>query len=383
MTWLFILTLAIAFIALARPMPVLSANVEIDRFVDQELREFPVAAAVYIYKGALVGLHPVTGYLKPFEGGDIFVGIAYEEMDNSSGAAGAVNCQVYTEGDFELTVTGVSIADSGREVYAVADDAVSLVGHPDGFVGHIVHYFGTNLAVVRLRKMYETPNRGGADCLEFIYRAGGVGVTGAVAGNQPLADFQAVSALGLGSTIDQAGAIQLAFDGVAEIAQASIETPVALSITKGITLQARLHMTDSGDNAALDVDWGIANVLDGTTRADMDDASLTRHARFHMNGNSDNILAESDDNTSDVTATDTTIDNDTTAGAVKEFVLIARPDGSVEFWIDGSQVLSSTTFGVGSAAGLFAAFINLEKTNNDTTAELICHYLRVAGSRAA
>ena len=52
----------------------LSANVNINEYVDQQIREFPVAAAVTVYAGAYVGLNP-AGYLKPFEPGDFFAGI--------------------------------------------------------------------------------------------------------------------------------------------------------------------------------------------------------------------------------------------------------------------------------------------------------------------
>ena len=66
----------------------LTANRDVDHYVDQELRTFPVAAAKHVYKGALVGTDS-AGYARPLAAGDSFAGIAYEEMDNSAGASGA------------------------------------------------------------------------------------------------------------------------------------------------------------------------------------------------------------------------------------------------------------------------------------------------------
>lgn len=370
-----------AVLVLAGPTWALSAAVNRDKFVDQETRTFPVAAAVTIYRGAFVGLHPVSGYLKPFEGGDLFAGIAYEDCNNASGAAGAANCRVQVTGDFKLPLTSVAIGDCGKAVYAVADDSLSLVGHPDGFVGRVVSKDSTNYAVVRLRAWGEKPSKDDIGSLNFVYDADGVAPTGIVAGNGPAGNWQAFSILGLGATQDSSGAAKLTFDAVAEVAQASLETPIALSVTKGMSLTVIGRLSDIGDNAALDSDIGFANVVDATTRANMDDGTLTRHARFHLDGASANINAESDDNVADVAAVDTTIDNDTAAD--KRLDILVRPSGAVEFWIDGVRMLSSTAFTVGSAAGVFAAVINLEKTADDTTAAALIKYARAAGARAA
>ena len=102
----------------------LSANRQVERLVDQELREYPVGASVHIYTGALVGRDP-AGHLKAFEPGDTFVGVAYEEADNSAGAAAAIDCRVFVLGDFNHTLTSVAITHEGRAVYATADNTIT------------------------------------------------------------------------------------------------------------------------------------------------------------------------------------------------------------------------------------------------------------------
>ena len=109
---------------------------------------------------------------------------------------------------------------------------------------------------------------------------------------------------------------------------------------------------------------------------------MVQLASFHLDGNSDNILAQSDNNTTDVEATDTTVDNDSTTDVPKKFKIVGRVDGTVEFWIAGARVLSTTSFALLSTA-LVAAFINVEKTSNDTTAVVTFRNLRVCGAAAA
>src|SRR5438132_4379154 len=101
-------------------MMALSANREVDRYVDQELRTVPVKGSAHIYKGALVGL--ASGYARGLVAGDAFAGIAYEEADNTGAADGAISVRVYTLGDFEHTLSSAGRANNGAAVYA-SDDA--------------------------------------------------------------------------------------------------------------------------------------------------------------------------------------------------------------------------------------------------------------------
>lgn len=139
-----------------------------------------------------------------------------------------------------------------------------------------------------------------------------------------------------------------------------METPAIFLASNGVTLEARLHLPDIGDPAALDADWGLVDSLTSNARADMDHADAVDIATFHLDGAVANILAQSDNNTIDVPATDTNIANDVTAGAFKDFKIIVRPTGGVEFWIDGVRMLPATAFAVRPTAVL-AGTINLEK----------------------
>ena len=108
-------------------MTALAANKDVVE-KDGKLLSHPVVASDIIYKGALVK-HNAAGYLAPCaaEAGSSFAGIAYEQVDNSAGAAGDLSCRVIKEGAFLLEGTGFVQADVGSKVYATDDQTITLV----------------------------------------------------------------------------------------------------------------------------------------------------------------------------------------------------------------------------------------------------------------
>ncbi len=127
----------------------LSANREVDRYVDQELRSYPVAGSAHIYKGVFITLN-ADGYAQALSVGSRFVGLAYEEADNSSGSDGDIRVRVFTLGDFGHTLTGATVADVGRAVFASADDTLTFTPGGNTFVGYVKDWVTTNEISVRL-----------------------------------------------------------------------------------------------------------------------------------------------------------------------------------------------------------------------------------------
>jgi len=126
----------------------LTANREVDHYIDQELRTYAMATAVRIYKGAIVGLL-AGGYARPLAAGDRFAGIAYEEMDNTAGANGAKSVRVYTLGDFGVALSGAAVADMGRPVFASADDTLTFVAAGNTFVGVVQDFVSSGNIILR------------------------------------------------------------------------------------------------------------------------------------------------------------------------------------------------------------------------------------------
>jgi len=383
-TGFMILGILIAFFAFSR-LYVLTANAEVDRYVDQELRTFLVGASVHIYKGALVGTDP-AGYLKAFVPGDVFKGIAYEECDNTIGAAtaGAKSCRVFQMGDFSYTLANAAQADCGKPAFATADNAIALTGHPDAYVGRIVSYEKANAVVVRLNALGEKPPNG-IGSLELVLTGHeAFTATGATAGTACVGGFDLKSILGTGWTMNAAedGGILGTFDATSEVALASCRARNAcFPVDKGFTFEVELCVTNSGA-AANDIDFGVGSALTTNSEADIDHADMAQLAGFHVDAASENILFQSDDATTDVAAVDTTIDNDSSTDVPKKFKIVGRPSGVVELWIDGVRRLSTTSFAVLSTA-LVAPFINVEKTADAAVMTILFRNLRMAGGVAA
>jgi len=375
----------IAAACLLMPLFAASANVQLGHYPDQETRVYPVGAGVHIYLGTNVGRDP-AGYLKPFVPGDEFVGIAYAECDNSSGAAGAKTCQVFTQGDFKLPITSVALTDRNKPVFCTADNTYALAGHPDAYFGRVMHYEASGYAVVRMKAPGEKAPNGYGSMEQVITGAESFAPTGAASSStyHP-SGFVAKSILGLGLYHRNAdgGGVAFEFDATAEVALASLRSINAnYPVAGGITLEGLIVLADKGDAAAIDLDFGLGTALTTNSEADVDHADMVNLAAFHLDGASDNINCQSDNNVTDVAPVDSTIDNDSATDVPKRFKIIVRPDGSVEFWIDNARVLPTTAFAVSSAAVL-APFVNLEKTSDDTTALAVVARLRVAGSKAA
>lgn len=153
------------------------------------------------------------------------------------------------------------------------------------------------------------------------------------------------------------------FSATAEAQKVDALSRAAVPIgIKGV-FEARVAIYNIGDNAALDINIGLAN---GTHATDAD--SITESVFIHLDGNSLNINAESDDGTTEVAATDTTVDavDDT----YFEIWIDFRDNTDIQIYIDGVNVLPSSVFKLNAATGPMKALVHLEKTSDDTVADV-------------
>src|SRR5689334_4904572 len=111
-----------------------------------DYNELPVIAADIIYRGAAVGIVSDTGYARPLAAGDLFVGFAEAQADNSAGAAGAINVRVLHHGKVQLTVSGIAITDIGASIYASDDDTFTKTSSGNSTIGTVHRYVGTDAA---------------------------------------------------------------------------------------------------------------------------------------------------------------------------------------------------------------------------------------------
>lgn len=129
-----------------------------------------------------------------------------------------------------------------------------------------------------------------------------------------------------------------------------------------------------GAGTAVDVSIGVAN---GTHATDAD--SITESIFCHLNANDVNIYFESDDGTTEVAATDSTIDY-TEGSAVANRVYVwmdMRDPTDVQIYVNGALVLGATVFNVNVASGPWFLLVHVEKTSSADTYELSVHEARV------
>ena len=194
-----------------------------------------------------------------------------------------------------------------------------------------------------------------------------------------------VETLGLGviSSDQPNGVLKFVFDAVAEAATSALYMINApFDIDDGPIVDFRLAIYDIGDDAALDINFGVANDTHAT-----DADSITESVFFHLNGASLLRLAECDDGVaSEVAATSTTVtlvDN-----TFYDFRIDLTDKTDVTFWykavtaVAWTQLLSGTTFSMTGATGALTPIVHVEKSSNDTLADVRLDFISFTAARA-
>lgn len=153
------------------------------------------------------------------------------------------------------------------------------------------------------------------------------------------------------------------FSATSEAQKVDALSKQSIPVTVPFIARGRIAIFDIGDNAALDISVGLANATHAT-----DADSITESCFLHLDGNALDIYAESDDGTTEVAATDTTINavDDT----YFEFWIDGRDLADIQIYINGSLVLASTVFKLDAATGPLKMLLHLEKTTDNTLADV-------------
>lgn len=177
-------------------------------------------------------------------------------------------------------------------------------------------------------------------------------------------------ATGLSGTEPGGATTRFSFSATAEAQKIDALSRESVNVADGPILEARLAAFDIGDNAALDINIGLAN---GTHATDADE--ITESVFFHFDSPGLSILAESDDGTTEVAATDTTVDavDDT----YFEVWIDARNPADVQLYVNGVNVLPNSTFVLSAATGPLKALFHMEKTSDNTTADIRVEFINV------
>jgi predicted RecA/RadA family phage recombinase len=149
----------------------------------------------------------------------------------------------------------------------------------------------------------------------------------------------------------------------AEANKIDILSKQAVPVTVPFIVEGRMAVYEIGDEASLDINVGIAN----GTHADNAD-TIGESVFFHLDGTALDIKAESDDGTTEVAATDTTVNavDDT----YFDFRIDCRDLTAIKLYINGVAVLASTAFKLDKATGPMKLLAHIEKGANDTPGEI-------------
>ena len=114
--------------------------------------DVPVVAADIIYRGAAVGDNG-SGYARPLQAGDPFLGFAELKANNILGTAGAIKVRVFAYGRILLPISGLTIADVGRDVYASDDNTFTLTQGANTRIGFVDFVPSSNYGIVAFERV--------------------------------------------------------------------------------------------------------------------------------------------------------------------------------------------------------------------------------------
>lgn len=164
----------------------------------------------------------------------------------------------------------------------------------------------------------------------------------------------------------QGGAWAAGFSATAEAQKMDLLSKRSFPLASNWVLEGILEIVETCDADVGDLSLGVANA---THASDAD--AITESVFFHFDLGADlNIDAESDDGTTEVGATDTTIDF--AVGTPQHFMLDGRDPSNVKLYINGIERLAATANlgNIAVATGPLKALCHLEKSANDSPGQI-------------
>lgn len=170
---------------------------------------------------------------------------------------------------------------------------------------------------------------------------------------------------------NRGGSMEAGFSATAEAQKLDWLSKRSFPVDSNWILEAVVEVVTNADADVGDLNVGVANA---THASDAD--AITESNFFHFDMGADlNLDAESDDGTTEVAATDTTID--WAVGTPIHLVIDGRDHADIKMYVNGVLVLSGTTFTLAAATGPLKALFHLEKSSNDSPGVVQLDMLRV------
>jgi hypothetical protein len=175
---------------------------------------------------------------------------------------------------------------------------------------------------------------------------------------------------GFGEPAIRGGARKFRITATNEAQKVDMLSQAGFAKTANAIVKAIVNVRDDGSGTVVDVSVGVA---DDTHATNAD--TIANSIFIHLDANDLNIYAESDDGTTEVAATDTTIDY--TAGTPFEVWIDMRDPADVQIYINAALVLGATTFNVDATTPTWKLLIHVEKSPSTDTYEIDVNELKV------
>jgi hypothetical protein len=114
----------------------------------------PVLTAIHIFQGTMVFV-TAAGFATDVDalGANKFVGIAIGEADNTGGASGDIEVEVWEQGEFELVGSGFVQDDVGSVIYASDNFTITLTADGNTVIGVATRFVSSTVLVVRINPL--------------------------------------------------------------------------------------------------------------------------------------------------------------------------------------------------------------------------------------
>ncbi|HUW35623.1 MAG TPA: hypothetical protein VM223_28765 [Planctomycetota bacterium] len=335
------------------------------------------AAAAKLYEGSMLGLD-ADGYAAALLAGYQFLGHCFEQCDNSAGLAGDKKVKVRT-GRYraQVVLSGVSIVDIGRPVFASADgtctlDATAPTNASNSLIGVVHRYVTTDTAIVEFRPGED--RLAGAEENKVVFFDDFLGYQALTSESGSAGPWLCVDVGDATEAIAadiSGGAFALTIAATSEAEDAVLymgdELNFAIALLETVTFRAKIGTPGTG----------VRIVAGMASDHALDKDSIAQNAWFSFDA-SLACKAESDDAVTDVD--DQTVATLTT-GLWYDFMIDFRDKTDIKFYLNGVRVAGTATFTMANYSGNLQPYFSADKASGTGTGSIVTDYVKIVSKR--
>lgn len=157
-------------------------------------------------------------------------------------------------------------------------------------------------------------------------------------------------------TLPHKEGVSLIFDATSEAQKHDALSTLGIAVDTPCLVEAEICVNLALSTSDVDLNVGLANATHAT-----DADSITEALFIHLDGGDLNISAESDDGTTEVAATDTTVDHVVGTPFLAQFDLSDYED--IQLYINGVNRLPASVFKLDKATGPLKLLAHMEKAS--------------------